>query len=203
MQVSGPPNYPRERGSLVGPSQFASEGPKPFFPPVCLKTHWDPTAIIQRTLPTEYIAQALDPRPWAKICLEYVTSGENGPAPNVPSDVVLPSSGGDGVRAPANRYLQAVDNESLLRRMDRPLGTCDADQYEPNQQGDMYNSRVMAPRIRNVNPRVLAEASFPKVLINMGEYDCRQRNDELNIELSARLFNNATKQDKYKLKGKV
>ena len=201
--MNGPPNYPRERGSLVGPSQFTSEGPKPFFPPVCLKTHWDPTAIIQRTLPTEYVAQALDPRPWAKICLEYVTTGENGPAPAVPSDVVLSSSGGDGVRAPANRYLEAVDNESLLRRMDRPLGTCDADQFEPNQQGDMYNSRVMAPRIRNVNSRVLAEASFPKVLINMGEYDCRERNDEVNIELSARMFNNATKQDRYKLKGKV
>jgi hypothetical protein len=132
-----------------------------------------------------------------------VTSGENGPGPNVPADVVLSSSGGDGVRAPANRYLQAVDSESALRRLDRPLGTCDADQYEPKQDGDMYNSRVMAPRIRNVNSRVIAETSFPKVLLNMGEYDCRQRNDEVNIELSARLFNNATKQDRYKLKGMV
>jgi len=187
----------------VSPSHIVSEGPANFFPPVCLKTHWDPTAIIQRTLPTEYVPQALDPRPWAKICLEYVTSGENGPGPNVPSGVVLSSSGGDGVRGPANRYLAAVDSESALRRLDRPLGTCDADQYEPDKGGDMYNSRVMAPRIRNVNSRVLSEASFPKVLLNVKEYDCRERNDELNIDLSSRLFNNATKQDRYKLKGRV
>jgi hypothetical protein len=107
------------------------------------------------------------------------------------------------VRGPANRYSQAVDNESKLRGLDRPLGTCDDDQYLPNQNGDMYNSRIMAPRIRNVDQRVLAEASFPKVLLNLGQYDCRQQNDELNIDLSSRLFNNATKQDKYKLKGKV
>jgi len=203
MQVNGPPNYPRELGSLVSPSDIKPEGPRPFFPPVCLKTHWDPTAIIQRTLPTEYVAQALDPRPWAKICLDYVTTGENGPGPNVPENVVLSSSGGDGPRGPANRYSQAVDNESKLRGLDRPLGTCDADQYLPDSEGDMYNSRVMAPRIRNVDQRVLAEASFPKVLMNLGQYDCREQNDELNVQLSARLFNNATKQDKYKLIGKV
>lgn len=203
MQVNGSPNYPRVGGSLVSPSKIVSEGPTPFFPPVCLKTHWDPTAIIQRTLPTEYIAQALDPRPWAKICLEYVTSGENGPGPNVRSDVVLSSSGGDTGRGPANRYIAAIDNESKLRGMDRPLGTCDKDEFEPNQQGDMYNSRVMAPRIRNVDSMKLSEVSFPKVLINLQGYDCRERNDEVNIDLSARLFNNATKQDRYKLKGKV
>jgi hypothetical protein len=203
MQVNGPPNYPREGGSLVSPSEISSEGPKPFFPPVCLQTHWDPTAIIQRTLPTEYIPQALDPRPWAKICLEYVTSGENGPGPKVPDNVVLSSSGGDGPRGPANRYSQAIDNESKLRRLDRPLGKCDDEQYTPNENGDMYNSRVMAPRIRNTDPRIIAETSFPKVLLNFGQYDCRQKNDELNISLSSHLFNNATKQDKYKLKGKV
>ena len=203
MQLNGAPNYPREGGSLVSPSDIVSQGPTPFFPPVCLQTHWDPTAIIQRTLPTEYVAQALDPRPWAKICLDYVTTGENGPGPNIPANVVLSSSGGDGPRGPANRYSQAIDNESKLRGLDRPLGTCDADEYLPDSQGDMYNSRVMAPRIRNVDQRVLAEASFPKVLMNLGPYDCRQENDELNVMLSSRLFFNATKQDKYKLKGKV
>lgn len=202
MQVNGPPNYPKEMGSLVSPSDVKSEGPTPFFPAVCLKTHWDPTAIIHRTLPTEYVPQALDPRPWAKICLDYVTTGENGPGPNVPAGTVITSSGG-GVRAPASVYSKAIDDESKLRGLDRPLGTCETDQFLPDGQGDMYNSRVMAPRIRNVDQRVLAEASFPKVLLNLGQYDCRQQNDELNIELSARLFNNATKQDRYKLKGKV
>ena len=203
MQVDGPPNYPKELGSLVSPSDINSEGPTPFFPAVCLKSHWDPTAILQRTLPTEYIAQALDPRPWAKICLDYVTTGENSPGPNVPASVVLSASGGDGPRGPANRYLDAIDKESLLRRMDRPLGTCDDEQFLPNMRGDMYNSKVMAPHIRNVNPRVISEVAFPKVLMTMGPYDCREQADLLNIDLSRRLFNNTTKQDKYKLIGKV
>lgn len=203
MQVDGPPNYPRERGSPVGTSDITSEGPSPFYPAVCLKTHWDPTAILKRTLPTEYVPQALDPRPWTKICLDYVTTGENSPGPNVPASVVLSASGGDGARGPANRYLEAIDNESLLRRMDRPLGTCDDEQFLPNIQGDMYNSRVMKPQIQNVNPRMISEVAFPKVLMSMGPYDCREQNDELNISLSPRLFNNTTKQDKYKLVGKV
>ena len=203
MQVNGPPNYPRERGSLVSPSDIKSQGPTPFFPPVCLQTHWDPTAIIHRTLPTEYIAQALDPRPWAKICLDYVTTGENGPGPNVPSNTVFPPNGGDGTHAPAIGYSRAIDDESKLRGLDRPLGTCDDDEFKPNNEGDMYNSRVMAPRIKNVDQRVLTEVSFPKVLLNLGQYDCRQQNDEINVDLSHRLFNNATKQDRYKLKGKV
>ena len=88
--VPGKPNHPMELGSLTNVANFDPEGPRPFFPPVCLQSHWDPTKIIQRTLPTDYVPQALGPRPWAKICLEYTTSGSNEPAPDVLDSTVLP-----------------------------------------------------------------------------------------------------------------
>jgi len=92
--------------------------------------------ILRRTLPTQHVAQTLDPRPWAKICLQYTTTGEDVPAPQVGPEVVLPSG---GQFYPASRYSAAIDSESQLRRLDRPLGTCEGDQYVPPETGDMFN----------------------------------------------------------------
>jgi hypothetical protein len=99
--------------------------------------------------------------------------------------------------------MAAIDDESKLRRLDRPLEMCEADQFQPNTQGDMYNSRLLVPRIQNVNPNRIEEVAFPKVLITAGPYDCRNDLDKQNMNLSDRLFNNSTKQDRYKLLGKV
>jgi hypothetical protein len=132
--------------------------------------------------------------------MEYTTTGENGPAPKVDGSVVLPSG---GQFYPVSRYQAAVDEESKLKGLDRPLGTCDKDQFLPNQQGDMYNSRLLVPRIVNADPGQIQEVSFPKVLLNVGPYECRKEQDTVNMDLSMRMFNNATKQDRYKLKGKV
>jgi hypothetical protein len=49
----------------------------------------------------------------------------------------------------------------------------------------------------------IQEVAFPKVLIHDGAYQCRGEEDTLNMGLSDHLFNNATKQDRYKLLGKV
>lgn len=185
---------------MVSQAELQAEGPQPFYPPMCIKTHWDPTAILRKTLPSEYVPQALDPRPWAKVCMEYTTTGENGPAPKVDGSVVLPSG---GQFYPVSRYQASIDNESKLKGLDRPLGTCEKDQYLPDKQGDMYNSRLLVPRIQNADPSMIQEVAFPKVLLNVGPYDCRNEQDKVNVELSARLFNNTTKQDRYKLKGKV
>jgi hypothetical protein len=200
MDVPGKPNYPRELSSPVSPFEFGAEGPRPFFPPVCLKTHWDPTMIIHRTLPSEYIPQALDPRPWAKICLEYTTTGENGPAPNVAESTFLPSG---GQFYPSSRYSHAIDAESLLRRQDRPLGTCDDKQFYPDKGGDMYNQRFLVPHEPNVDPHRISELALPKVARNVREYECRARDDAVNTMLSPRMFNNTTKQNRYALKGRV
>ena len=200
MEFSGPPNYPREGGSPVSEAQISGEGPRPFYPAMCLRTHWDPTMILKRTLPTEYVPQALDPRPWTKICLEYTNTATDEPAPKIDPNAVLPSG---GQFYPASRYAGAIDAESQLRRLDRPLDKwCEKDQYEPNMNGDMYNSRILVPKSAAVTGLV-QELAFPKVLINTGAYDCRNQNDQKNVTMSDRLFNNATKQDRYKLLGKV
>jgi len=198
---SGPTVYPSERGSPVSAAAFQSEGPSPFYPPMCIKSHWDPTAILRKTLPTEYAPQALDPRPWTKICLEYMTTGEDMPAPPINPSTVMPTG---GQFYPASRYMDAIDSESALRRMDRPLDKwCDKGQYEPDRKGDMYNPRLLVPDRINVNPAIIQEVAYPKALITERPYDCREGLDDLNIHLSPRLFNNATKQDRYQLKGKV
>ena len=200
MEYSGPLNYPREKGTPVSQVPIQSEGPSPFFPAMCLTSHWDPTAILRRTLPTEYVPQSLDPRPWAKICLTYTTTGEDTPPAPVKPGTVMPMG---GEFYPISRYMNAIDNESLLRRLDRPLGTCDDEQFYPNERGDMYNSRALVPKIRNVDPSKIQEIAFPRVLLSSGPYDCRYEADTVNIDLSQRMFNNATKQDRYKLKGMV
>jgi len=198
--VPGKPNHPLESGSLTNKANFSNEGPRPFFPPVCLRTHWNPTKIIERTLPNEYVPQALDPRPWVKVCLEYTTSGENGPAPDISSSAVLPMGGSV---YPTSRYTEAIDDESALRRLDRPLGTCDEDQYYPNRGGDMFNQRILVPYRVTADPSKISELALPRVARTIREYECRAKDDVVNTTLSTRRFNNTTKQDRYKLLGKV
>jgi hypothetical protein len=50
---------------------------------------------------------------------------------------------------------------------------------------------------------MVEEIAFPKVLMTAGPYDCRDQMDKQNVNLSGKMFFNATKQDKYKLMGKV
>jgi len=198
MDSIPPMNYPREGGSPVYGLPLQPEGPAPFFPPMCLKSHWDPTAILRKTLPDTYMAMPLDPRPWTRICLEYTTAGGQEAAPPVQKDAVLPSG---GQFYPPDRYSAAIDAESALRRLDRPLGTCEGNQYFPNKAGDMYNSRILVPeRAPPSNPAQIQEIAYPQVLLRNGPYPCRQEADDVNMRLSSEfMFNNATKQDRYRL----
>ena len=66
----------------------------------------------------------------------------------------------------------------------------------------MYNSRLLVHRSERTS-RQVRELEFPKVLMSAGPYPCRREMDVQNIELSDRVFLNATKQDRYKLLGKV
>jgi len=201
-------NYPRERGSPVYDLPLKAEGPKgDFYPPVCLKTHWDPTAILRLTLPGgggggSSMALPLDPRPWTRICMQYTTAGEQERAPDVPAGAVFPSG---GQFYPPGRYQAAIDEESQLRRLDRPLGTCEGNQWEPSLRGDMFNSRVLVPdRAPPADPMRVQEIAFPKALLRSGPYDCREANDKAAVAMTSDyIFNNATKQDRYKLMGKA
>jgi hypothetical protein len=192
-----PATYPREGGSPVYGLPVESAGPANFYPPVCLKTHWDPTMILARTLPEQYVPQPLDFRPWTRICMEYTTAGPTERAPAVPASVAMPQG---GQFYPPGRYAAAIDNESQLRRLDRPLGTCEEDQWIAPASSDMYVDKALVPRQTNwgVSARV-QELAYPKALLRNGPYDCRAAADAMNVQLASEFtFNNATKQDRYK-----
>ena len=181
---------------FTGPEPYPirAVGPKPFFPAVCLSTHWDPTRIYSRTVPTQLVSLPLDFRPYTKVCLEYRTSAPEQAAPEVPDDLVFPN-GGDTYSP--TRYINSIDDESLLRRLDRPLGTCDPAQYQPPERGDMYVDRLLVPRTPQNKGIMVKELSMPQALLRSDTYHCRKEADQRNWDRSPRLFNNTTKQDRY------
>lgn len=190
-----PMGTPYQKGSPTESFPIQGSTTEPFFPPVCLKSHWDPTKIYSRTVPTSMVTLPLGFRPYTKVCLEYRTSAAGENAPVVSDDIVFPSG---GEVYPPDRYLRAVDKESLLRRMDRRLGTCDDDQYVPSPNSDMYVDRMLVPKSASPPSRFVEEISMPQALLRAGAYSCRAEADERNWQRSSRLFNNATKQDRYK-----
>jgi hypothetical protein len=66
----------------------------------------------------------------------------------------------------------------------------------------MYNGRMLVPKSSSIEAKI-SELALPKVLMTAGAYPCRAEADKLNMGLSGFLFNNATKQDRYKQKAAV
>jgi len=62
----------------------------------------------------------------------------------------------------------------------------------------MYVDGALVPRTAKINSRFIDELSMPQALLRSGPYDCRAQADKVNWERSTRLFNNTTKQDRYK-----
>jgi hypothetical protein len=191
---------PFEKGSPVESYPIQASATAPFFPPVCLRSHWDPTKIYARTVPMSLVSLPVDFRPYTKVCLEYRTSAPEQKAPEVPNDLVFP---GGGEVYPPTRYINNINDESLLRRLDRPLGTCDTEQYKPNMHGDMYVDRLLVPASTRPPSRFVEEMSMPQALLRNGAYHCRAEADQKNWGRSPRLFNNATKQDRYRAPASV
>ena len=53
------------------------------------------------------------------------------------------------------------------------------------------------------DPSRIQELAYPRALLRSGPYDCREENDKYNVSVSSDyMFNNATKQDRYKLMNK-
>ena len=178
------------------PFQDAKAENPNMFPPVCLRSHWDPEQIIRRTLPNQYVGLPLDPRPWTKVCLNYVTSADFVDAPRPQDSMVFPSG---GTVYPPSRYREAIDRESLLRRLDRPLGTSERAQYIPPPDGSLYRPGTTVPNRGPISSQFVEELSFPKACMRGGDYACRAEAEEKAWERSPRIFNNTTKQDRYQV----
>jgi hypothetical protein len=182
------------------PSQTISQYPFDnvegnLFPPVCLKTHWDPSLILQRTLPQQKVGLPLDFRPLVKVCKNYVTSAPPVEAPMPPKDMVFPMGGGF---YPPGRYSNAIDKESVLRTLDHPLDRwCNDTQYIVSEDSTMYCAGSTVPDRKPISNAFISELAMPKVLMRTENYNCRSENDQAYMERSAKLFNNPTKQDRY------
>jgi hypothetical protein len=173
---------------------FAPADTTNMFPPVCIRSHWDPTQIIQRILPNASVALPLTPRPYTKVCMEYKTTQEFEQAPRPADGVVFPM-GGD--QYPPTRFRESIDFESQLRGLDRPLGTCERDEFVPPRSGTLYRANSTVPDRPQPNSRFIDELAFPKVCMRDGVYDCVADAQKAAWNLSPLPFNNATKQNRY------
>ena len=63
----------------------------------------------------------------------------------------------------------------------------------------MFDARILVPH-QTTPMNQFSDLSFPKVLLNIGPYDCRARVDAVNMSVSQKPFFNATKQDRYNIK---
>jgi hypothetical protein len=191
---------------------FYSGGPKTTqeaFPPVCMRTHWDPTRLATHVLPnfTNPVQLAFDPRPSAFICTQYYTTSPGDarldmlaskPLP-VPSALlggqrveattssVFPPGGAAGRGFPYTQYAQAINSESDLYRLDEPLTKC-------------AERRWMGPPARNIATNVVpnSDASIlsASALEVRAQAGCRNADDESSWNRSARLFFNPTRYDR-------
>ena len=181
------------------PSQTVSQYPFEnvegnLFPPVCLRSHNDPTLIIQHTLPGQKVSLALDPRPLVKVCKVYKGDPDT-PAPEPPTNMVFPSG---GTFYPPNRYAEAIDKESVLRTLDHPLDRwCTDRQYIVPTSSGMYHAGTTVPDRKPISNSFISELSMPSALLRRDTTTCRTDNDIAYSERSSRLFNNPTKMDRY------
>lgn len=169
----------------------------------CAPRHWDPTMIYRRSVPDgTHDPLALDPRPWTKVCLQYVNSGPATPAPCPSPQRVIT---GAGEFYPNCRYTEAINNESRLRRLDRPLnedllpgpGSCFPAQYVLPANSDALQQYVLLPPQRPSPSKMTRELQDPAVLERDGQYKCSEEAMVCNLKGSNRFFNNCTRQAKF------
>lgn len=169
------------------------------FPPLCIKSHWDPTAMLGLILPKEQLPLPLDFRPWTRICKDYRNSAPEEPIPETPSNVVFPSG---GEFYPPDRYARDIDKESELRGENRPLDRwCTSRNYIVPKDSNMYKPNSTVPDRTLLNE--ISELAVPSATLRPSEYYCRQQNDIKNFERSNLWFQNTTRQDRYKITPKL
>lgn len=168
----------------------------------CEPPHWDASSIFRYTVPQgDSIPLPMTPRPYAKICLEYKTSAEFIPAPAVPENMVFT---GASDLYPPNRFIENIDSESALERLDRPLNRdpvpsdCpDVPYYLPSKDGDMFTQRWLVPQPRPALDRTMAELEMPRAIRDIQGYDCRSSEFACDVAANNKLWFNATKLQKY------
>lgn len=183
-------------GEQPSPFPYKAAGTEAeLYPPVCLRSHWDPTAMLRLILPDQQVQLPLDFRPYTKVCKDYVTSGPAVMAPMPPKGMVFPSG---GEFYPPGRYAAAINDESTLRYLDRRLDRwCQKQEYVPPTNSDMYVANATVTRTAKPDSAFVSELAMPQAVLRESDYYCRKQNDVVNWDRSPRLFSNPTKQDKW------
>jgi hypothetical protein len=172
----------------------------------CAPRHWDPTMVYRYTVHEQYGPQSLpiDPRPWTKVCLEYVTSSPHEYAPSPPKDMVFTGASGFN---PPTRYLAAIDHESQLRRLDQPLnndllsqGNCKSPMYKLPLSSDTFQQYVLLPPQSTPKSAMVRELADPAVLERNGQYKCSEEAMICGLKGAPKFFLNPTKQNRYNQK---
>jgi hypothetical protein len=200
--------------------EFYAGGPATFqaaFPPVCIGSHWDPMLVEQHILPPQgQVKLALDPRQAVQVCRQYYTES---PADALPAGLVEPAQpleipaalkgperyirpegpkatppgGAAGLGAPYSVYAQSVDRESDIYRLDERLTKCKELRYQPKAEQLAQQTNVLP----NQSPELAYKALGAPVEPPRLSAGCREQDDALAWNRSARLFFNPTKLDRY------
>ena len=201
---------------------FYAEGPRTLaeaYPPICLRTHWDPSMINRHVLPEVPIQyrQQLDPRWATKICTAYyeesagdsalaVDTAENSRVPVPPALLMserrpilttlqapyLPPGGHASLNVPYKAFQQHVDAESDVLRLDEPLTKCASERYLPSKQdiAMTMDARAVPGSPAGMYPAMSKAMQMTKIA------GCREADDRAAWNRSARPFFNPTRYDR-------
>lgn len=195
---------------------FYNGGPRTWqeaFPPVCIRTHWDPTMIVESVLPQAglHANLAIDPRESFRICTSYYApdrksvSGPSSLALAADTPLPIPPELRGGARRPIRGHgvffppggaaslgfpykgFQS-DAESDLLRLDEPLTKCSKGRYMPRN-----GLPASTEGVTGIEPRVPLDSDFVSAMAHAG---CREADDVEAAARSSRLFFNPTRYDR-------
>jgi hypothetical protein len=172
------------------------------FPPVCIKSHWDPAALSKYVLPEDlHIPLPVDPRPLFRNCINYFNltpiTEETKQESESRSKLELPVLPGGNVRGvPFELYKRNIDKESDLF-LNHPQDKCDDDKWMPKPDSDLYTNTHRPPAPDNNQTVKISELSHPlATIIPKNSKTCRSDVDMTAWNNSARVFNNPTREDR-------
>jgi hypothetical protein len=211
--------------SAAALSEAYSSGPKDWqevFNNTCVKTHWDPTMVVQHILPKFQHTMAMDPRPSTRNCYVYYNSSPgDAPTPTYPQNTpppipdyllggphrpiypvvglpptsqkpVFPPGGQASISFPYMGYEDNVNKESVLFILNEDLSRCANKKYIP--PGGHPPPGMATNHIPGASFANSTTLS-PGVNTVLTKTGCRAQDDELAWNRSARLFFNPTKYD--------
>jgi hypothetical protein len=169
-------NITESRRNMIDPSKG----------PVCPLWHWDATAVTRHILPPKEIERptlAEDPRSSVKNCTRYspyeFTEGR-GHVPLFPG-------GAPSISMPYEQYMENVQRESDLFRLDEDLTRCPQRRYIPTNPALYKHDPLRATPLKTHYPKPL-EVPHPA--------GCREADDQAAAARSSRLFFNPTRYDR-------